>query len=911
MRDAYNNDTPQNPGNLSEKKSDPLDLMDALDELDDFDMPYSENILKDSNYPDEEDDDEDADDEPYNDTPQNPGNLSEKKSDSLDLMDALDELDNFDMPYSENILKDSNHLDEEDDDEDADDEPYVDYDPDDPVNDEDEEEDTPDAPPETERVYDPEGLYGLDEMDDFDEEDANEDYEEWYGDFQDAVRQFDQDVLFSSLNKMLHESQNIFAVNKKLMQKTIDVSWVEAIENGLVHVDNFLRNPRRTIEDVEEIVPIALSRKITVESIKHLAQHTDLIQSYDKKSGKITPSKILNVHKEESLMTYENKFVNTLIDRLYLFINIRYQKLAMVAKDEQAYSLGYNTAIDDGSGGKFKMEVKLETIYSLDSHNEHGYTVWQRVEKLKRIIEGYKGSELCTKLGSAYIRPPVMRTNAIMKNVDLKACLTLWQYIESYDKAGYEITIEDNVIKPDSAFVEDFYKLVLMNMILFRASMQGEDSIAKVKMLKKNKHRTVKPKFIRYFSGELSDDYSVSTTGAPGYISTDGEQKIAATIPKDADVTKIFSQISQVIAIEQSYQAKLEEERKQQEQAARAEAYRKLEQQRIDRLRKKELERLERQQEEEQRRIEEMLAQKRAEQEAEEKERQRIEQERLALLEEKQKEEEERQKRQDDKQLKLEEQERIDAERQRLAEEKNLVRSELGEAEGVDTDALPEEQEEVPEEINITEEELAEARETMDEEQAEFEDPREVAVRMKLEQQKREKERLESERAARLKAEREYFQNKPFQDIYKEYSRNPVYAIPRFFQWLLVVLFHLIPEQTDNPDWKRMLAEIQQQKEEAVRQKQEKEKMEAFYRKYAQTFKYRMMRSIEDYKFRKKREKARKGQPRPVYKPPVRTPEETLRIQKQMKRLYKEYHVSMFEHCRRWLKEFIRTHKKT
>ena len=35
----------------------------------------------------------------------------------------------------------------------------------------------------------------------------------------------------------------------------------------------------------------------------------------------------------------------------------------------------------------------------------------------------------------------------------------------------------------------------------------------------------------------------------------------------------------------------------------------------------------------------------------------------------------------------------------------------------------------------------------------EFEDPREVAARMKLEQQKREKDRIERERAERLKAE--------------------------------------------------------------------------------------------------------------------------------------------------------------
>ena len=148
-------------------------------------------------------------------------------------------------------------------------------------------------------------------------------YGKWYEDFKESAGLMDDDELFGSLDSLLHSSKNTFAMNRRLMAKAIDVTWVEAIENGLVHLDNVLRSPSRTIEDVEEVVPIALSRKITVESVKHLAQHTDLIQSIDKKSGKITPSKILNVHKEESLMTYENKFINTLVERLHVFINVR------------------------------------------------------------------------------------------------------------------------------------------------------------------------------------------------------------------------------------------------------------------------------------------------------------------------------------------------------------------------------------------------------------------------------------------------------------------------------------------------------------------------------------------------------------------------------------------------------------
>ena len=85
-------------------------------------------------------------------------------------------------------------------------------------------------------------------------------YNDWYEDFKEAVGAFGDDQLFDSLDSLLKQSRSTFAFNRKLMAKAIDVSWVEAIENGLVHVDNVLRNPGRTIEDVEEIVPIERSR---------------------------------------------------------------------------------------------------------------------------------------------------------------------------------------------------------------------------------------------------------------------------------------------------------------------------------------------------------------------------------------------------------------------------------------------------------------------------------------------------------------------------------------------------------------------------------------------------------------------------------------------------------------------------
>ena len=250
-------------------------------------------------------------------------------------------------------------------------------------------------------------------------------YGEWYKNFSDIINQFGGDEMYDKFHMLQTKSNSTVSLNHKILEKMIDLNWVEAIEKGLVHVDNVMRNPRKTVENVEEIVPIALSKKITVDSVKHLAQHTDLIQSVDPVTGKITPSKVLNVHKEESMMTYENKFVNTLIDRVYIFIARRYEKLKTVSRDEEVFVMDYNTSFGISEGQKMNMSLRIETVDSLETRGENGQTMWERVEKLRRVIDSYKASPFCQQMGNNYIRPPVMRTNAITKNVDLKACLML------------------------------------------------------------------------------------------------------------------------------------------------------------------------------------------------------------------------------------------------------------------------------------------------------------------------------------------------------------------------------------------------------------------------------------------------------------------------------------------------------
>lgn len=435
-------------------------------------------------------------------------------------------------------------------------------------------------------------------------------YNEQRAAFDKAVKTFDGNNSFVAARALLLSGEKTVSFNRKIIEKNIDSSWLTEIEKALPHLDTVIRNPRNTIKEVEEIVPIAMSRKITVESIKHLGQHTDLIQDIDKKTGKITPSKILNIHKEETLDTYENRFVNTLIDRLYIFINIRYNKLVQTAEAQEAYSFNYDTVADSGDGRKVNISFKIETVDSLVGGSKDT-DVWARLERVKKAIEGYKGSVLCTTLGNAFIRPPVMRTNAITKNVDLMACLTLWQFIESYDKAGYEVNVSDTAQRPDDSYIEDIYGLTAMNYMLFRSYTHGADKSEELKTIKS---KTLAPKVVRRFDKQTSDKYDV--------IVGEGEQSSASKTDMGMtaeEAGNLTAELDRIVEIEKQF-LKDEEDRKRAEELAAAEAERKrAEQEALERQRREEEERIRLEHEEAERRRLELIQKQQAEQAAREK----------------------------------------------------------------------------------------------------------------------------------------------------------------------------------------------------------------------------------------------------------------------------------------------------
>ena len=659
-------------------------------------------------------------------------------------------------------------------------------------------------------------------------EKVNEAYSEWFEKFKDCTDQLDSDRLYESFRSSLSHSRSTIALNRRILEKDIDVSWVEAIETGLVSIDNVIRNPSKTITNVEEVVPIALSKKITVDSVKHLAQHTDLIQSVDPETGKITPSKVLNIHKEESYLTYENKFVNTLIDRLFIFVNKRYEKLKAVSSSEEVFAMEYNTAFESGSGRKMKMTLNIETSDSLEAADENGSTLWDRVEKIRRIVEGYKSSPFCQQMGQNYIRPPVMRTNAIMKNVDLKACLVLWQFIEGYDKTGYEINVSDSAQKPDKEYVENLYDLSALNLLLFRSFTQ--DSEAEV--LKTQKSKAAAPRVLRKFDKVSYDEHEL-------VIGSDRLTDDSALAQDNiSENEKILAEIDKIIKIETEY-------------------YKAEEQKRL------EAEEKERRRQEEERRIEEerRLAREKAEREEQE----RLEKARLEAL----RLEKERIEREEQERL---ERERIERERAELEEQKRL-------------DA---ERDELEKMINAE----------MDKLETEKQSQKEEEERLRHEREEREKLRAE-----KLKEMRASLEQKSFDEIYSEYSKNPFHIIRRSLRRLISLIRQdgaVIREgDSDDPKLIERIAAEAAATAQAQHDEKEMAEMQVLYEKYTPNFRQRTKQRFKAL-FAKKRKKV---YVMPAQMPVQRSPKEQRAYDRQMKELFRKYQVSFITKLVRKIKK--------
>ena len=279
-----------------------------------------------------------------------------------------------------------------------------------------------------------------------------------------------------------------YEVQTNYEQVDVNFEWLEIMEDTVRYLDNILRNPNRFIVNEEEVVKVEQARRITVESIKHLSKHTNFIQEIDPVTDDVKPSKILNINKDESYNTYENRVIYTLIQNMRMFIDMRKRKLVT-----QSYSKNHKKGEYHGVArvGSENVNIDISMNSKADSKKAYGakgdLSIEERIAKLELRITDLTNTSVYKSLAKAHVAkviPPIKKTNLILKNVNFQYAMKLWDYLARYRDDGNKSTKNNLVYKEDKHVQKMFDDVFLLNYLVLN-SLGGNDD----KTFKKEQNR--------------------------------------------------------------------------------------------------------------------------------------------------------------------------------------------------------------------------------------------------------------------------------------------------------------------------------------------------------------------------------------------------------------------------------------
>ena len=225
-----------------------------------------------------------------------------------------------------------------------------------------------------------------------------------------------KDIPQDELSAFLKNTNSKTEVKSIINKISLDYSWVDVLNESVPYLDTIIRNPRRFIVQEEDIVPIEKTKKVSEESIKHLAVHTNLIQEVDEE-GMVKPLKLLNIFKEETIDLYENRFIYSLIMNLYSFVRnqLTYREQSTSNTEERLVKYEANTNYNN-QNITINMDIVSknndEVVESEDVLKDRE----EKINNIKEILEDFMASKFMKAMSNATpVRSPIRKTNVILK----------------------------------------------------------------------------------------------------------------------------------------------------------------------------------------------------------------------------------------------------------------------------------------------------------------------------------------------------------------------------------------------------------------------------------------------------------------------------------------------------------------
>ncbi len=316
----------------------------------------------------------------------------------------------------------------------------------------------------------------------------------------------EEDRYFRYLFEMAQASDTTIDQQREELVKVVDEEWISVIEDSLDAINSIIEKPRRFITTEEEVVPVSLAKRISADSVRHLSQNTQFLAPSD--DGGIHPTKILNVNTAETYDLYENRFVYHLIQRLLTFVDKRTDVIFWSTGNEIRNHFTMRSKIGDAYEEiEYNVEMTVKDRQNFAENDADNIDTFMRIDRVRRLVMALRNSSFCQIMeGCSVVRSPIQRTNLIMKDPNYRKCFQLWQFMERYDKVGYNIEVKDSALAFDDEYMVQMYTNLINNYAVFKSLISDDRNLSE---LASEQREPVAPKFITEIKEEFVDSCDI------------------------------------------------------------------------------------------------------------------------------------------------------------------------------------------------------------------------------------------------------------------------------------------------------------------------------------------------------------------------------------------------------------------
>ena len=316
----------------------------------------------------------------------------------------------------------------------------------------------------------------------------------------------EEDRYFRYLFEMAQASDTTIDQQREELVKVVDEEWISVIEESLDAINSIIEKPRRFIATEEEVVPVSLAKRISADSVRHLSQNTQFLAPSD--DGGIHPTKILNVNTAETYDLYENRFVYHLIQRLLTFVDKRTDVIFWSTGNEIRNRFTMHSKIGDAYEEiEYNVEMTVKDRQNFAENDAGNVDTFMRIDRVRRLVMALRNSSFCQIMeGCSVVRSPIQRTNLIMKDPNYRKCFQLWQFMERYDKVGYNIEVKDSALAFDDEYMVQMYTNLINNYAVFKSLISDDRNLSE---LASEQRDPVAPKFITEIKEEFVDSCDI------------------------------------------------------------------------------------------------------------------------------------------------------------------------------------------------------------------------------------------------------------------------------------------------------------------------------------------------------------------------------------------------------------------